>query len=188
MAIQTVSLFFRRNRQYSFGNIVLDLITDETHNFNNAVTQYNVEDGSVISDHIRNELFTGSITGIITNFSLYTGELVSNRAQDAFDALEQLWRDRELITVNTVLKIYNNVAITGLSVNKSVDSGEMIAINISFIEFNVVNLQEIELVASVKLKDLKSKQNRQTSPKTQVGKTRPVVREETFIRGAYAIR
>lgn len=185
MALQSVSLFFRKNRQYSFGNIVLDLITSESHSFNNTVTQFNVEDGGVITDHIRNELFSGSMTGIITNFSLFQEGLSTNRAQDAFDALEQLWRNRELITVNTVLRVYNNVAITSLSVNKDVDSGEMIAINISFIEVNVVKLQEIEVVASIKLKDLKSKQNKQTSPKTEVGKTRPVVREETFIRGAF---
>jgi len=177
MAVETISLFFRNNRTYSIGNIVLDLITNETHNFNNTVTQYTVEDGSVISDHIENQIFNGTISGIITNFSLFQDGLSINRAQDAFNQLKQLWRDKNLVTINTVLDVYDNVAITSIGINKGVGSGEEIAIDISFVQVNVAKLQEIEIVATVSLPNMDTSQNRQSSPNTNVGKTRPVIRQ-----------
>lgn len=157
------SLFFRNNRDYKAGNISFDLILNESHNFNNTVTDYNVEDGSFVSDHIRNEKLEGSVTGLITNFSLFSSALISNRSQIVFEKLEQLWRDRELVDIVTVYKVYKNVAITSISISRTNDQGEAIEFEISFKEVNVVKLQSVDIEVDIKLKNMNTDINRQSA-------------------------
>ena len=108
---------------------------------------------------------------------MFQDGLSINRAQDAFNQLKQLWRDKSLITINTILDVYDNVAVTSIGINKGVGSGEEIAIDISFVQVNVAKLQEIEVVATVSLPNMDTSQNKQASPNTNVGKTRPVTRQ-----------
>ena len=171
MAEVNASLFFKN----SVGSLNFDLILDENHNFSNDVTAFNVEDGSVISDNIRNQLRTAGLTGFISNFSLFQNGLFSNKAQDAFDTLKEIWQRRELVTIVTVLEVYKDVAITGISISRDDGTGESLTASIGFQQINIVKLQEIQLVATVKLKDMNSAQNKQSSKKLQVGKQRPVV-------------
>lgn len=172
------SFLFYQNRNYGIINnetgltiISFDLELAESHNFSNNITQYNVEDGSDISDHIQNDLETGFVSGFVTNFSIYDGEIFSNKAQEAFDALEDLWRNRTLVDIYTVYKVYTGVAITNIAINRDESTGESLICEISFQEFNKVKLQEIFAEVQINLKDTKTKQNRQSSPNKNNGKT-----------------
>lgn len=172
------SFLFYQNRNYKLVNndtgigiLTFDLILNESHNMVNTVTRYNVEDGSDISDHIQNELESGSVSGMITNFSIYGGTLIENRAQLAYDTLRDLWKSKELVDIYTVLQVYEAVAITNISIPKEANSGESITCDISFQEFNKVKLQEVTLGATVNLKDMLSKQNQQSAKNKNVGKT-----------------
>ena len=170
------SLLFRNNRTYGVGVITFDLILTESHNFSNSVTQFNVEDGSLITDHIRNELFTGTVSGLITNFSLFQNGFFSNRAQEAFDAINVLWKERTLVDIVTVMKAYKNVSITNITMSRDSDSGEELIVDFSFQEVNVVTLQEVIIEATIKLPNMNTDQNRQSSPNLNVGKQQGVVR------------
>jgi hypothetical protein len=57
------TFLFYQNREYKIDNnetglgiLSFDLELAESHNFSNNVTQFNVEDGADISDHIQNNL------------------------------------------------------------------------------------------------------------------------------------
>ncbi|MGD8707100.1 MAG: hypothetical protein PVI88_00265 [Nitrosopumilaceae archaeon] len=143
----------------------------EDHNFESDVTDHPVEDGSNITDHIQNRLENGTLTGIISNFSINTPGLYSNRAQDAFDALVALWKEKTLVTITTVLRVYENVAIVSIPIARDTDSGESITIQVSFKQVKTVKLQEVTLELDVKVQDLKSNKNRQVAKKTEVGRT-----------------
>lgn len=170
------SLLFRNNRTYGVGVITFDLILTEGHNFTNTITQFNVEDGSVISDHIRNDLFVGTVSGLISNYSLFTNGIFSNRAQEAFDAIETLWREKTLVDIVTVLKVYNNVGISNVSMSRDSDSGEELVVDFTFQEINIVSLQEVIIEATIKLPNMNNNQNRQSSPNLNVGKQQGVIR------------
>lgn len=174
MATVNATLFFKNNRTYGVGAINFDLIIDENHNFVNQVTRYKIEDGSDITDHIQNELQTGSCTGLITNFSLFENGILNNRAQDAFDRIERLWRTRELVDIVTVFKVYSQVAITNISIARDDSSGEELVASFGFQEVNIVSLEQLQIEASIKLNDLTSDQNKQSSPEIDVGKTTEV--------------
>ncbi len=176
MAVLSTTLFFKNNRQYKAGSVVFDLLLSESHDFSSEITQYNIEDGSIISDHLRRLLFQGSLTAKVTNHSLQQGELITNRAQDAYDKLKQLWLDEELVDINVIYDVFKDVAITNISTARSSGAGEAIEFSISFQETNIVQLQEIVIVANVKLANMDSANNRQASPKLEVGKQQGVLR------------
>lgn len=164
-------LFFKYNRSYGIGSISFDLITSEDHNFRSNVTEHPVEDGSDITDHIQNQLQSGTLTGLISNFSINSTGLISNRAQDVFDALVSLWELRTLMTAMTMLKVYDNVAITEIPITRDTDSGESIVIQVSFKQVKVVYLQEVTLELDVKVNNLATNKNRQVAKKRRIGRT-----------------
>lgn len=176
MATTPVRLFFQqKKRPYGadadMGSIKFDLVLNERHNFNNAVSSHNIEDGSEISDHIRNELENGSLTGLISNFSVKTRLLRTNRAQDAFDFLFELWQAKALVTITTVMRVYRDMAITDISIPRSFDTGESAVFTISFRKVNQVKLKTVTLETTVKIADTKSDQNRQSSVTSDQGRT-----------------
>lgn len=171
LSLLPLQLFFRNNRDYGVGSITFDLILTENHNFSNEVTQYNVENGSVISDHIRNNLENGSLSGLISNFTLRKYGLFTNRAQDAFDEFVRLWKEKTLVTIVTVMRVYDDVAITNVSVDRSGDTGEAIVLNVSFQKVKQVSLKAVLIDVAVNIKNMKSKINRQSAPPANIGRT-----------------
>lgn len=165
------SLFFKGNRKYGVGTITFDLVLSENHNYNSTITKHPVQDGSEISDHIDNELESGTLNGLMTNYSLQIGEVVSNRAQDAFEALVALWQEKTRVTITTVLKVYNDVVITSMPFMRDNTQGESLPISISFEKMEIVKLQEVTLELSVKLNDLDSDLNKQVAEEVDIGET-----------------
>lgn len=171
MAEFPASLFFKNNKQYGVGSLVFDLILTEDHSLDNTVTNHAVEDGSEISDHIQNELEKGSLTGLITNFSIRAGAITSNRAQDAFDLLYSIWKERSLVTVTTIHKTYENVAIISAPVARDTESAESIVIQINFQQVKVVKLQSVVIETEISLTGLSKDSQKQVAPKTKVGRS-----------------
>lgn len=170
-----INIFFRNNKKYGMdsdiGSITFDIILNERHNFANDVSTHTIEDGSEVTDHIRNQLESGSLTGLISNFSVKTRLLRTNRAQDAFDFLHKLWQAKILVTITTVLRVYTSMAITNISVPRSFATGAAGVFNISFRKVNIVELKTVILETGVKLKDMKTASNRQAAVTSDLGRT-----------------
>ena len=172
MATIPVSLFFQGALAFGVDNIGFDLLLSESHDFQAVATSHPVEDGTIISDHIQNQLRTGGITGLTTNFSLYSNEiLVTNRAQDAFDAFKQLYENREIVTVYTIYEVYEDVVITNMPIARDASSGESITIQVNFQQVKQVKLQEIVLELAIKVANLNTSINRQAAAATTAGRT-----------------
>lgn len=171
MADIPVSLFFKENKKYGVGAIYFDLVLSENHNFNSTATKHPVEDGSEISDHIFNALENGTINGLISNFSLNAGEIVSNRSQDVFEALVALWKEKTPVTITTVLRDYEDVVITSMPFMRDGSQGESLPISISFEQLNVITLEEIILEVEVKTNGVATDIDKQVSPEVNVGET-----------------
>lgn len=166
-----VSLFYRAEG-YSVGDITFDILLDEQHSMENDVTSHNVEDGSKITDHIKNRLRTGSVLGAVTNFSIqnpttflgFSGISLPNRALTAYDAFKLLWLNRTTLDIVTTLEVYEDVAVTAINPTK-VEGAEVIEFSVSFQEIKTVKLQEQAITANVAPKDMSNNTNRQAAPK-----------------------
>jgi len=186
------ALIYKNQRIFSVGVVFFDLLLSESHNFSNTVTTYNVESGGIISDNIKNELESPTVSGLISNFSIreniidpegvisqQTGlsDLTRiDRAQIAFEKIHAMWKLRTFVSVLTFYKLYTSVVITNISINNDADSGQGLVANFSFQEIKIVKLKTLDVSASVNLKDMKGSQNKQSALNLDLGKQVGVTR------------
>lgn len=164
------------------GVLEFDLLLTETHNFQNTVTTHPVENGSEITDHIKNELRNGSLTGMVSAYSIRfrtfntVGDLVADAfsfvdaEQKAFDTLEKIWRARIPVTITTLMRVYENVAITNISTSRSEADGKSITFSISFRELKQVSLKRLQVEANIEVANLDSDINKQIAPAENAGR------------------
>lgn len=176
---------------YKVQAVSLDLIISESHALTSTVSSHPVEDGAAVSDHIKNELRMGSLTGLVSNHSLnrapeyeiaeagastkrpnYGTSLKpweENPAQAAWDQMKEQWKKRRLVTIVTALEVYKDVAITNVQTTRTSESGEALEFSISFQQVKKVKLQEVEISASVAPLSMKTDTDKQASVKKNKG-------------------
>lgn len=139
-----LSLIFGREKS-TIGAIPLDALLSESTDLNSRVTEYAVENGSPISDHIIQQPEEVRITGDITAASVVIfgssgrSELIA--AKDQFRAIHAA---REPVTVVTGLDVYENFGITDLNIAR--DNGAMkYRVTATLRQINKVQLQRAKL-------------------------------------------
>lgn len=127
-----LSLVVKKPLLAKIEEIELDASVDEQHTFNNRVTQFPVESGATISDHIFVEPDRLSITGFITNtpikavesnLSRTVGTDAPSRVDSVFKELLRLRNEKVLLTVVTALNVYSDMAIVSLTVPRNAAIG-----------------------------------------------------------------
>lgn len=139
-----LSLLLNKKPQKKIGAITLDAAINEDYTYSSNVTSYPVESGSVVSDHIINDPESFSISGIIsqTPLKLLSGlRTERNLVQKSFDALTKIYNDKELVTVVSGLKVFDNMAMTSFRVNRSGATGDALMFDASFTKVTVVETQ-----------------------------------------------
>lgn len=129
-------LFGAKYAQTDVAGVVIDAVLNEDHQYNSRVTNYPVEDGRIISDHIINEPETLSLTGVVSDTPL-SFLAPFNRSINAFQRLVEIHNRRELITVVTGIKVYLNMAITSINVPRNVQSGQSLTFSMQFQRVNL---------------------------------------------------
>lgn len=157
---QHTCLFYRKEG-YSVGGVSLDLILDENHSKSAEVTENPLQDGRAISDGIYLKLREGSLTGLVSNHSLKHTEDIAeenrdaegildiaqwqplkNRAAEAWNELKAVMDAKQTVTIVTALEVYENVAITNIDTTLDGESGDALAIRITFKQVKTVQLVE----------------------------------------------
>jgi hypothetical protein len=128
-------LYNKRYRKTKIGGVELDATLTEEHRYTSRVTSYPVEDGTIISDHILNEPEVVVISGIVTDSPI---NILSqfNRSVTAFNTLVRMQQNREVMTLVTGIKVYQNMAITSLDVPRNLRTGQSLQFNIEFQKIN----------------------------------------------------
>ncbi len=135
-------LFGKKYARTAVAGVVLDAVLSEDHSYNSRVTNYPVENGLIISDHIINEPDALQITGVVSDTPL-SFLAPFNNSINAFNRLVEIHNRRERITVVTGIKVYTDMVITSLQVPRNVQSGQSLTF--------VIDLQKIFLDSSVRL-------------------------------------
>ena len=140
----SLALLFGRNKyaQGQVGNVVFDTVITEDHRFNSRVTYYPVETGTIISDHIINQPDVVVLQGLVSDTPLNILALF-NRSIQAFNQLVQIHEQRQVVTVVTGLKVYPSMAITSMSVPRTIRTGQSLTFTIE--------LQRVVFDTSVRL-------------------------------------
>jgi len=167
----SVSILTRRKSTQRIGVLELDATLSERHNFRNDVTNYPVEEGFDISDHIRQEPEEINISGFITNTPINldrAGEVLyredySNNIQLAFNELLSIsgrrvvdaeqgttiqTKDAELVDVVTILQVYTSMVVTDLQFPVRRDGGNSQRFRITLKKLNRVR-SDITVVQNI---------------------------------------
>ena len=182
---QHTCLFYRKEG-YSVGSVDIDLILNEEHSKDARVTENPLQDGRAVSDGIYLELREGSLTGLVSNHSLKhatppdvqsaqalleqaESTTLENRARQAWEDLKAVMDAKEPVTIVTALEVYENVAITHIETDRDGDTGDALAIQVSFRQVQTVQLREDKVTAKVSPSDMASTINRLSAVGTDGG-------------------
>lgn len=148
MAFDLLDIVFNPAGGKWVGAIQLDAMVEENHEQNVDITEFPLEDGSTISDHMIVKPLELSITAVASSAALSVIDLVSkalNPAISVFEQLTNLKNSKSLVTVITGLKVYPNMGITQFSVTRDKDTGSALFFTMSFREVKKAFSQLIDL-------------------------------------------
>ncbi len=138
----SLAILFRPDKHSQVGSLILDATMSAEHTLESEVTDFPVEDGVNVSDHIWPKPRRFKIEGFITNSPVLilgtlfrrlgnadteNGKVVGpaiNYVQVAYKILEDMHLKRELITVSTGLATYTDMAIESITIPVSPTQGD----------------------------------------------------------------
>ncbi len=162
----------------------IDIATTEEHQLDSEVTEYPVEEGSDIADHVRARPIMVSLDCIVSNTpigpiadtrraegSVSDSELLapSSPADDAYAKLVAIREAREPITITTSLKTYENMLLESLSIPRSARTGDALEFRASFKQLLLVTNRRTTI--RTKIPRAKKKVNRGHKPTEAVRTT-----------------
>jgi hypothetical protein len=111
----------------------IDVATAIDPALDSEITEYPVEDGADVTDHVRDLPISLTIEGIVSDSPLIerTGDLPS---ADARAHLEKIRADKEPITVETPRRTYTSMVLERLSFPEDARTGEALNFRASFKE------------------------------------------------------
>lgn len=122
-------LYGKKYAKSQIGTVIFDTTVMEEHKFSSRITNYPIENGTIISDHIINDPDSISLSGIVSDTPINI-LASSNRSIDAFNKLVDLHRKREVFDVVTGIRVYRNMAITTLNIPRNIKTGQSLTFNI----------------------------------------------------------
>ena len=156
------SLGIKRSGETGFA-FELDLILSERHERRAEITNFPIEDGSPIADHVILQPERIELTGFITNTPVLIlgGLSFEDRAQNALDVLNELHVGRSLVTVVSELQVYEDMVFSELIYPRDARTGEALEFRGTLQKINKVS-SELVLIPNVTSND-------QASPEQDVG-------------------
>lgn len=159
--------------------IKLDASVSELHSYENEITQYPIEDGGQIIDHVRQLPIGLSIDGLVTQTPVveFTGSTSPDDAEfnsivrtDQTDVVSVAFNELlkyggfptegndeknkdtfELVDVVTGLRVYSNMAIKSISIPRNATTGRSLRFSIQLIQVEkaTVDFAELPNVANI---------------------------------------
>ena len=160
-------------KRTTIGVLELDALLTENTSLSSQITEYPIEDGTVISDHITRESERLSLSGVITGTgTLFNVGLGKYKLIAAKETLRELHAKRELVTIVTGLDVYEDFAIESLDIERNSDDGERLNISAEFRKIQKVTLRKEEVPPDNAAPNAKGKagQTKAKTGKAQTGK------------------
>ena len=138
-----------------------DVVTEESHEMVSEVTEFEIEDGSLITDHVIKKGKRLKITGLISDDPitiLQTGLLERSssilptslksklgfgiggkNSKNAFDQFEKIYDEKRPVEVVTGLKKYDNMIMIDLNMPRSSKTVRSLQFTATFKQINIVS-------------------------------------------------
>lgn len=138
-----INVIFGANEpQTKIGTLQIDALLSEQNVLLSSATQYPVEDGSTISDHVTRQSVQLAVSGVVTSagVSLFSpgGRTKLVRAKDA---LKRIHADRQPITIVTGMDVYSGYVMTTARIGRT-NEGEKLTLDCSFLEIRKTQVEK----------------------------------------------
>lgn len=185
-----VSMIFGWNGGTSIGTVPLDALLSEKTSLNSRATEYAVEDGPPVTDHVVQESELLTLDGWVTAAEVsLLGGLVAGTARgirsggalsgltagagrskliSAKDALRKIHADRLPITVTTGLDVYVDFVMERCEIGRTNEGGDRFEISADFKRIRKVKLRQADIPPE---KTSGSASGKAGQTKTNAGKT-----------------
>lgn len=144
-----------RTRVFQIGSLVVDAAISESHERSASVTKHPVEKGSDFSDHIKLENDVLSVEGIVSDTPIgQVAELRksqslqpagqpgsttrSSYSDEALKYLDDLFRKKQTVSIETSIGTYQNMVCTSLSFPRDASTGYSLQFSATFEELHVI--------------------------------------------------
>ncbi|OZI79917.1 phage baseplate protein [Bordetella genomosp. 2] len=141
-----VSLVFGQGfAQSSVGAVTLDALLGETTELNSRATEYVVEDGPPVTDHIVQDSEQLHLSGWITSADLTLfGAQGRSKLVSAKAALRRIHAERLPVTVTTGLDVYVDMAMESCKIERT-NEGEFFSVQCGFRKIRKVALRTADI-------------------------------------------
>lgn len=146
----------------TIGDLIVDAAITEEHAYEADVTRYPVEDGSDISDNVRNQPVRLTIEGLISDTPLGRAAIVrdieiegvdgasastdqSLPSSAALDVLLSIRDQREPVSITTSLKLYDNMVLTSLNLPRDAETGGALKFTAMFEQITIVQNKRVRV-------------------------------------------
>ena len=114
----------------------------QTHSKKSNITSYPIEDNSTITDHVLNLPLTLNTNGIIEpigdNYNIL----------DTHNKIVDLMNSKQLISIITGLKVYNNMSVLDYTVTRNAQNGQSLVFAMQAQETKIVQSQSVAIPVS----------------------------------------
>lgn len=136
------------------------------------VSEYEVEEGADVADHLRAKSRTLTLTGLLTDTPSYEAP-AEGRASRQLDRLHELAGARALVTVVSNFDVYEGRAITGIKATRSATVGRAWEVTLELRELRKATTATAEIPAALLKPKVKAKAPGEVDQGNQTGKTPP---------------
>lgn len=138
-------LFGRRNAGAVIGGLTLDATVSENHERSSDVTDSAIESGSMVSDHVIRNPERVTIEGFVTDAPPVVLGGFSGRGvtQDAFDKLDELWREGDPFDIDTGYKRYPDMVISSLEMPRERDGSMQFRVEARHVDIVASETREV---------------------------------------------
>jgi len=126
------------------GSLTVQLLTNESHEMTNTITDNPVESGSVVNDHVQRNPRRYSISGFFSDAAvniLDLNALFNSRMSKAWSYMQTLWESGTTITIRTKYTTLENMILESLSVPRDKGTGNAFVFSATFKELRVVDTE-----------------------------------------------
>lgn len=141
----------RAKQPVSIDGIEFDALLDQSQDYEAEVPEYPTEEGFSVSDNISLKPESISMTLYVTNTPVTWRNRHGSgpgRVESVVKQLEELYYARKVITVVTSDKVYENMALTSMSISKSADVGYAREIPVTLKKIIVTQSKTVSIPAS----------------------------------------
>jgi hypothetical protein len=198
---QTLQPFFGN----LYGNIELDAVLEEAHEWSAEVTSNPVEDGQPVTDQVIEQSDKLRLKCFVTDAPLtlsssilgfFNSARVGNRTQPVFDLLRELLKLKEPVTVYTKHRLYTDMILSNVSVPRASAVGEALEFNVDFVHIRKVKTQLVDVPKGISSKKsakaggANGSTSKKSDPKKDAGKKQAETIQKptsTLLRGTNVI-